>query len=506
MKSGENDVLLHNNAANEFNSDVLVVKDVNPEKVRILGSAPDKEGFAQFVGGRYKIQTPSTFRPGTLDVTTVPRPTKPITAAEKAGVPKDSPLRQNIDATISGTFNKPVQFSIEDVAYFKALKNKNYKEARKLVNKQFLKRAGKEPIVDINGNPQYNYHATKATNFTKFDLSKAGQGSGNTINTEGSIYFSPYKEASLDVFKPKSLDEKNNFRVIKAFINGDQQTVVPLSEFVKTYNDRAAYNNLIQNSGDIIIGKSPKSPQTIFNEKMAKYIEDINSGDPFRIKFALKPSSPRDFMEEQLVDNIAVRNPNNIKLANVITYDDAGNIIPLSKRFNFKNPDIRYSLIPIGSGVSVAAISSKKHGGKMKLKTYQQGGYIDGIKYSPSYNTEIEMPEIKGYQPQFSLDLPGGTSATEEQVSTDTQPAPTVVKSMDLSKPENQTSESTAEVDHTTVAVSSTTGDRSYHYKQGEKEKFKQDLYNAYTKVLKQRGMNPAFAKYLVAQDALESR
>ena len=123
----------------------------------------------------------------------------------------------------------------------------------------------------------------------------------------------------------------------------------------------------------------------------------------------------------------------------------------------------------------------------------------------PSYNTEIEMPEIKGYQPRFSLDLPGGTSATEEQASTDTQPAPTVVKSMDLSKPENQTSESTAEVDHTTVAVSSTTGDRSYHYKKGEKEKFKQDLYNTYTKVLKQRGMNPAFAKYLVAQDGLES-
>ena len=153
-------------------------------------------------------------------------------------------------------------------------------------------------------------------------------------------------------------------------------------------------------------------------------------------------------------------------------------------------------------------ILKRKQGGtlKMKLKTYQQGGYIDGIKYSPSYNTEIEMPEIKGYQPRFSLDLPGGTSATEEQASTDTQPAPTVVKSMDLSKPENQTSESTTEVDHTTVAVSSTTGDRSYHYKSGEKEKFKQDLYNAYTKVLKQRGMNPAFAKYLVTQDALESR
>ena len=34
-----------------------------------------------------------------------------------------------------------------------------------------------------------------------------------------------------------------------------------------------------------------------------------------------------------------------MKLAD-ITYDDAGNLIPLSKRFDWANPDIRYAISP----------------------------------------------------------------------------------------------------------------------------------------------------------------
>jgi len=38
-----------------------------------------------------------------------------------------------------------------------------------------------------------------------------------------------------------------------------------------------------------------------------------------------------------------------MKLAD-ITYDEMGNLIPLSKRFNWNIKDIRYGLIPIGLG------------------------------------------------------------------------------------------------------------------------------------------------------------
>lgn len=42
-------------------------------------------------------------------------------------------------------------------------------------------------------------------------------------------------------------------------------------------------------------------------------------------------------------DAYGITNPNYIKLANPIVYDDFGKIIPLSQRFDFTNPDIRYN-------------------------------------------------------------------------------------------------------------------------------------------------------------------
>lgn len=44
-------------------------------------------------------------------------------------------------------------------------------------------------------------------------------------------------------------------------------------------------------------------------------------------------------------------NPNDLKYSSAVTYDDLGNIIPLSKRDNFSIKDLRYSLIPLGTGV-----------------------------------------------------------------------------------------------------------------------------------------------------------
>ena len=46
-------------------------------------------------------------------------------------------------------------------------------------------------------------------------------------------------------------------------------------------------------------------------------------------------------------------NPNDLKYSSAVTYDDLGNIIPLSKRDNFSIGDLRYSLIPLGTGVTL---------------------------------------------------------------------------------------------------------------------------------------------------------
>lgn len=56
--------------------------------------------------------------------------------------------------------------------------------------------------------------------------------------------------------------------------------------------------------------------------------------------------------ENYPIEDLVPLKSNQIKLAHPITYDDNGKIIPISKRDNFGNPDIRYGLIPlIGYGL-----------------------------------------------------------------------------------------------------------------------------------------------------------
>lgn len=54
-----------------------------------------------------------------------------------------------------------------------------------------------------------------------------------------------------------------------------------------------------------------------------------------------------------------IRNPEQIKLADAVTYDDAGNAIPLSERFNMGKKDIRYSLDTEQLEKTVRAIDTK---------------------------------------------------------------------------------------------------------------------------------------------------
>jgi hypothetical protein len=59
----------------------------------------------------------------------------------------------------------------------------------------------------------------------------------------------------------------------------------------------------------------------------------------------------KNYTEDAGRISVAVPRPSQIKLADPITYDDAGKVIPIVKRDNFRNPDIRH-----------------KHGGKLKRK------------------------------------------------------------------------------------------------------------------------------------------
>lgn len=60
-------------------------------------------------------------------------------------------------------------------------------------------------------------------------------------------------------------------------------------------------------------------------------------------KFGLGEIERRGFKSIKLEDDWIVFDPNQIKLADPVTYDNAGNVIPLSQRFDPTTPDIRFS-------------------------------------------------------------------------------------------------------------------------------------------------------------------
>ena len=56
-------------------------------------------------------------------------------------------------------------------------------------------------------------------------------------------------------------------------------------------------------------------------------------------------------------DSFIIRNPSAIKSADAVTYDDAGNVIPLSQRFNPESPDIRFQ--PDASANNLRPLTAK---------------------------------------------------------------------------------------------------------------------------------------------------
>ena len=191
-------------------------------------------------------------------------------------------------------------------------------------------------------------HATK-NKFNSFDLSKAGTGSGNTTNTEGVIHLSPYDDAALDVFKPKTIKERNAYNLMHLYANNPNPVEVPLETFIKSWNDKEAFK-VLRDAGDGIIARG-KSPYKLYAERLAEYERKRDAGK--LMPWTRKPESPKDFMEEAVVDGYTINNPKNLKLADAITYDDKGIRIPLGMRDNFKINDIRYGLLPfLGLGAA----------------------------------------------------------------------------------------------------------------------------------------------------------
>lgn len=173
-----------------------------------------------------------------------------------------------------------------DADYSEAVQTGDLRKMQSLVDQAAEAAMPKSVVRDESGKLLKVYHYTNG-NFTVFD-----RGMARTGNEMDGFFFAPDKEST------------------------------------KEYGRRriAAYLNITNLAVDPVLDR-------IFND----------SGTLLREKLAAQGYDGAARTEEGKIYEYMVFDPDQVKYADPVTYDSEGNAVPLSQRFDFKNPDIRYS-------------------------------------------------------------------------------------------------------------------------------------------------------------------
>ena len=189
-----------------------------------------------------------------------------------------------------------------DAPYMEAVKSGNKSKAQKLVQQAAEAAMPKSVVRDSKGKLLKTYHYTNS-NFTAFDRSTARTG-----NEMDGFFFAPDAESTREY--------------------GKRQIV--------------AYLNITNLAVDPVLDRKFDDSGTLLREKLAAQGYDGVART-----------------ENGKIYEYMVFDPEQIKLADAVTYDDAGNVIPMSERFNMGKKDIRYSLDTEQLEKTVRAIDTK---------------------------------------------------------------------------------------------------------------------------------------------------
>lgn len=270
----------------------------------------DFKTFAQTETGEYLPQMP--VKP-IFDNAYITRILKDYVKTQKA---KDAEIAKSMPRVIERITNEIIKpgekFSDRDSEYLELAKNpkKNEKRLRELVDE-----AAKKAGYTVEG-----WHGTGSKKFTKFGYGR----NGIFITTDEDIA-KTYGSNVMHLY-----GTENNQIVIDA--DGHHFTDIPVPEWLRKEID------------DYPLLNGKKDTDTL--AKVAKNlgyssIKIANVSDSFSlVSDTHKLSDVYCYFES--IDELHFKN-SQLKSADLVTYDDNGNIIPLSERFNTKNDDIRYS-------------------------------------------------------------------------------------------------------------------------------------------------------------------
>jgi hypothetical protein len=208
-------------------------------------------------------------------------------------------------------------------------------------------------VVDFQGNPWSSSPITPKNSFVVNTETK-----NNVLETyiRDSKKFSN-KEEALQYYN--SLDETHG--PYFDYSDLESRTFVDRERSINKWSGNPNYNK-----AELIEIKTPSTTNGIVQESFLDGYNTVYMPNVIDSNGGIEGIS-------YAIDDLVTKNSNQMKLANFITYTDDGTIIPLSKRDNFLNPDIRYVLAPAfmtGTGYGIYNTtnntSTHKYGGKIK--------------------------------------------------------------------------------------------------------------------------------------------
>ena len=211
---------------------------------------------------------------------------------------------ERIGNTEKSDGNKRVKYSLKDKEYLSAVNNADLKTAQRLVDE----------VAQKSGYTIKAYHGTLAENFTEFK--KSFIGSRFSFDEKG-FFFIDRKSIAED-YARSEFDSSKKGHVLETYLKVEKPLLV--------------------------------DSQYAFKEGLGKLFRDNDAIDvwdnysDFLLEEADKKRADGIIIDDGLSKMIVVFDSNQIKSSEAVTYDNKGNVIPLSERFNNQQNDIRYSL------------------------------------------------------------------------------------------------------------------------------------------------------------------
>ncbi len=282
-----------------------------------------------------------------------------------------------------------VMFSVitpeQDQEYMDAVNSGDMEKAGEMVKAAFKAAYPNTKVVDENGEPLVVYHGSPRW-FTEF---KPQTSHANNINTpEGAYFFSKLRDNAqsytskkgsvelnpkkigtrkvlnnngeyeeikdikggiysvfLNITNPLIVDYKgNNWSATEMIYEATDWSEEEDAQF-KTEEEREKWMNERKSEGHDVSSRRYEQPVDGLKETNIYIDSAISSGRYDGAIFTnIDDYGSYPHSNHEITDEFIAFQPNQIKSAEPVTYDDEGNVIPLSERFS-ESDDIRYSVI-----------------------------------------------------------------------------------------------------------------------------------------------------------------